>query len=98
MSSAERPSTVPDGARPRLPRGVRLTFDARRDAWMLLAPETIFTANGPAAEILRLCDGTRSVDQIVDAMCRRFAAGRTQVARDVTALLARLREQRVLDL
>jgi pyrroloquinoline quinone biosynthesis protein D len=52
--------------RPRLAPGVRLHFDKTRGAWVLLCPERIIEAEGPASEILKRCDGTRSVAAIVD--------------------------------
>ena len=47
-------------ARPRLAPGVRLHFDKTRDAWVLLSPERVIEAEGPAHEILRRCDGSRT--------------------------------------
>ncbi len=47
--------------RPRLAPGVRLHFDKTRDAWVLLCPERVIEAEGPASEILRRCDGTRTI-------------------------------------
>ena len=44
-------SLVPE--RPRLASGVRLHFDKTREAWVLLTPERIIEAEGPASEILR---------------------------------------------
>lgn len=46
---------------PRLAPGVRLHFDATRDAWVLLGPERVIETEGPASEILRRCDGSRTV-------------------------------------
>ena len=53
---------------PRLAPGVRLHFDQKRDAWVLLGPERVIEIEGPASEILRRCDGTRSIGQIVDEL------------------------------
>ena len=50
-----------DDARPRLARGVRLQEDRTRGGFVLLAPERVLHANGTAAEVLRLCDGERTV-------------------------------------
>jgi len=43
----------------------RLQFEPTRDRWVLLSPEGLVQLNTPAAEILRRCDGRRSVDEIV---------------------------------
>ena len=44
-------------ARPRLPRGVRLTHNEAQGGWVLLAPERVFKADAIAAEILKRCTG-----------------------------------------
>ena len=50
----------------------RLQHEPAQDAWVLLYPEGMVTLNGPASEILRLCDGARNVAQIVEELQRRF--------------------------
>ncbi|HEX2941194.1 MAG TPA: pyrroloquinoline quinone biosynthesis peptide chaperone PqqD [Rhodopila sp.] len=84
---------MPDPAipeRPRLAPGVRLHFDKTRGAWVLLCPERIIEAEGPASEILRRCDGSRSVDAIIDELAAVFAADRAIIAQDVTDMLKEL--------
>jgi pyrroloquinoline quinone biosynthesis protein D len=51
----------------------RLQHEAAQDAWVLLYPEGMVRLNGPASEILRLCDGQRSAAQIVEELQRHFA-------------------------
>ena len=85
---------LPD--RPRLAPGVRLHFDTTRDAWVLLGPERVIETEGPASEILRRCDGTRTVDQIVDELAALYAAERAEIAGDVTDMLAELVTKRML--
>jgi len=82
--------------RPRLAPGVRLHFDKTRDAWMLLCPERVIEAEGPASEILRRCDGTRSVAAIIDELAAVYAAEREVIAQDVTEMLAELAGKRLL--
>ena len=89
---------IAGNARPRLAAGVRLHFDQARDRWVLLGPERIFEAEGPAPEILRRCDGQRTLDQIVDELAQLFAAGRDVIAADVAAMLAELRASRLIAL
>lgn len=71
-------------------RGFRLRHDEVRGAWVVLAPERLFMLDEPAAEVLKLVDGRRSVAQIVDALVERFAAPRTEIATDVDAMLREL--------
>lgn len=80
-------SEPPLPARPRLAPGVRLHFDATRGAWVLLAPERVIEAEGPASEILKLCDGNRDVEAVIDALAAMYVAERAVIARDVTEML-----------
>ena len=82
--------------RPRLAPGVRLHFDATRGAWVLLGPERVIEMEGPANEILRRCDGTRTIDQIVDELAVLYTAERTEIAGDVNDMLAELTAKRML--
>ncbi len=86
--------TLPE--RPKLARGVRLHFDGTRKAWVLLSPERVIEAEGPASEILRRCDGTRTVAAIIDELAVLYAADRAVIAQDVTDLLADLVGKRLL--
>ena len=85
-------------ARPRLARGVRLREDRTRGGFVLLAPERVLTANATAVEILKRCDGERTLSAIVDDLAQAFAADRVRVAADVRALLADLAGKRMIEL
>lgn len=85
-------------AKPKLPRGVRLRHDDVRGAWILFAPERLFNPNPVAVEVLKLCDGERTVTDIVDALATAFAAPREQIESDVKKMLEDLANKRVLDL
>ena len=88
------PDPLPE--RPRLVPGVRLHFDKTREAWVLLGPERVIEAEGPAPEILRRCDGTRTVDQVIDELAALYTADRTEIAGDVTDMLAELVTRRMV--
>ena len=45
MTESAAPSPIPADARPRLPRGVRLTHNEAQGGWVLLAPERVFKAD-----------------------------------------------------
>ncbi len=75
---------------PTFRRGVKFRFDAVRDAWVLLAPEKLFMPDETAVEILKLVDGTRSIDAIVDALAARYDSPRAMIAEDVAATFANL--------
>ena len=88
---------APD-ARPRLPRGVRLTNSEAQGGWVLLAPERIFEADAIAAEVLKRCTGEATLEAIVDDLAAAFKAPREQIHADVTKLLAGLAEKKLLEL
>ena len=97
MSEAD--AALPDDeAKPRLPKGVRLRHDEARGEWLLLAPERVLRTDSVAVEILKRCDGERTIRAIVDDLAANFVAERALIDRDVRALLADLAGKRVLDL
>ena len=88
------PEPTPD--RPRLAPGVRLHFDKTRNAWVLLGPERVIETEGPASDILQRCDGTRTLDQIVDELAVLYTADRTEIEGDVRVMLAELAGKRMV--
>ncbi len=58
--------------RPRLVTGARLRYDEVREEHVLLIPEGAVRLNPTAAEVLGLCDGERSLDDIVGALSARY--------------------------
>src|SRR5579864_4959043 len=74
-------------ARPRLWRLARLDFDPVRNRRILLYPEGAMLLNDTGAEILALCDGTRTVGDIARELGAKYNA---DVAADVAAYLAQL--------
>ena len=74
---------APD-ATPRLWRLARLDFDPVRQRRVLLYPEGAVLLNETGAAILELCDGTRTVEQIIAILNERYG---TDVTVDVTDYL-----------
>jgi pyrroloquinoline quinone biosynthesis protein D len=65
-------STLP--AQPKLSRKFRLQFEPAQDRWVLLYPEGMVQLNPSAAEILKRCTGTASVNDIVTSLEAAFNA------------------------
>ena len=61
-------------AQPRLSRRFRLQYEEAQSRWVLLYPEGMVQLNPSAAEILKRCDGSRSVDAIVSELEAAFNA------------------------
>lgn len=78
-------------SRPSVAPMYRLQFEPAQDAWVLLYPEGMVKLNTPAAEILRRCDGRRSVDEIVGELEVAFA--RAHLQDDVRAFLMQARDR-----
>ena len=75
-------------SRPRLASKARLRFDRKTDRTMVLFPEKGIELSASAAEILRLCDGARTVDAIVDSLAEKYAAtDRVRVEHEVLEFL-----------
>jgi pyrroloquinoline quinone biosynthesis protein D len=62
-----------DTDRPRLARSVRLVFDPARSQHVLLTPEAVTVLNGTGAAVLGLCDGQRTVAEIVAELRGRYS-------------------------
>jgi coenzyme PQQ biosynthesis protein PqqD len=58
--------------RPRLVTGARLQYDDVREEHLLLVPEGAVRLNPTAAAVLELCDGKRSLDEIVGTLSERY--------------------------
>jgi pyrroloquinoline quinone biosynthesis protein D len=71
--------------RPRLATGARLRYDEVREEHQLLVPEGVVRLNPTAAEVLELCDGERSLDEIVGALAARY--GGADLRDDVRGLV-----------
>lgn len=75
---------------PSFRRGVKFRYDEVRGVWVLLAPERLLLPDEIAVEILKLIDGRRSIDAIVDDLAARFDAPRAVIAGDVAEALENL--------
>ena len=53
----------------------RLQYEVVQNSWVLLYPEGMVRLNGPASEILRRCDGQRSVQKVINELQERFGEG-----------------------
>ena len=95
--AAQMSAMSPD-ARPKLPRGVRLTHNEAQGGWVLLAPERVFKADAIAAEIVKRCTGEATVAEIVDDLARTFNAPRERIMTDVSAMLGGLAEKKLIEI
>src|SRR5258706_5942505 len=85
--------SVSEASRPLLPRHARLKFDETRQRWVILAPERVLAPDEIAVEVLRLCDGVRSVEAVIDQLAAKYTADRDAIATDVIAMLQDLADK-----
>jgi pyrroloquinoline quinone biosynthesis protein D len=88
-------TAVPSSSRPELAPHVRLTFDRARDQHVLLGPESVTVLNRTGADILGLCDGQRTVSEIVQELRGRY---NRVVDDEVQHFLARLVDKRYVEI
>ncbi len=61
-------------SRPKIGAGFRLQWEAAQDCHVLLYPEGMVKLNGSAGEIMKRCDGDRSLAEIVADLEQAFNA------------------------
>ena len=74
---------VGETMQPFLPKHVRLHFDPVRQRDVVLSPEKVFWPDEISVEILKLCDGSRSVGVIADTLAAEYNAPRDVILADV---------------
>jgi pyrroloquinoline quinone biosynthesis protein D len=81
-------------SQPRVGPGFRLQFEPVQNCHVLLYPEGMVKLNGSAGEIMKRCDGHRSVADIVHELEQAFAA--QDLHHDVQAFVEMAAKQRWL--
>ena len=65
---------------------------------VLLMPERALRLNGPSLEIVQLCDGSHTVQQIAETLHALYAKAEPQrITNDLLGYLALLHDQRAID-
>jgi len=83
-------------SRPALGRGFRMQWEPAQKAHVLLYPEGMVKLNGSAGEIMKRCDGVRTVAEIVSDLESTFAT--TGLEKDVQAFVTMALEKRWLEI
>lgn len=84
-------ATVSLDAHPALAPGYRFQWEAAQEAYVLLYPEGMVTLNESAAEVLRRCDGERTVRGLLDDLHQAFPG--VELDDDVQEFLVQARER-----
>jgi pyrroloquinoline quinone biosynthesis protein D len=83
-------------SRPAMPPYVKLRHDAGRGRWLILAPERIFDPDDTAVEVLKICDGSRTVGDIAGGLAKEYNAPEDEILTDIVAMLQDLADKGVV--
>jgi len=88
--------SLSDSSQPRLAAGCR--WGTQGEDKVVLFPEGMIRVEGTGQSILELCDGERTISDIVAALCQRYSSGEpAKIRQDVAAFLEALRQKRIVD-
>jgi pyrroloquinoline quinone biosynthesis protein D len=79
-------TTIATSARPAIAHGMRLQWEPAQQAHVLLYPEGMIKLNTSAGEIMKRCDGKRTLADITADLEQAFSA--SGLAKDVEAFVA----------
>jgi pyrroloquinoline quinone biosynthesis protein D len=80
-------------SRPVFPRHVKLRFDKVRERWVILVPERVLVPDEISIEVLQLCDGLRSIQDVVAVLAAKFTADPDLILTDCLNLLQDLADK-----
>jgi pyrroloquinoline quinone biosynthesis protein D len=83
-------------SQPRLGRSFKLQHDKARDRWIIQGPERVYGLDAIAVEVLKLCDGSRSVADLAESLSLRYTAPKEQILADVISMLQDLADKGVV--
>ena len=88
-----RPS---DSSQPRFAAGCR--WGTQGEERVVLFPEGMIRVQGTGQKILELCDGQRTIEEIVTALSASYTgANPARIREDVTSFLEALQQKRIVD-
>jgi pyrroloquinoline quinone biosynthesis protein D len=89
-------TVITTASQPAMPPYIKLRHDAGRNRWIILAPERLFDPDAIAVEVLKLCDGARTVGDIADVLAKEYNAPREDIEADIIAMLQDLADKGVV--
>lgn len=64
---------------------------------MVLVPEGMIRLQGTGQSVLELCDGERTLQQIVETLSKRYSTDTAKIREEVATFLEALQQKRVVD-
>jgi pyrroloquinoline quinone biosynthesis protein D len=89
-------NVISTSARPVIAHGLRLQWEPAQQAHVLLYPEGMIKLNSSAGEIMKRCDGKRTLSDITADLEQAFSA--TGLAKDVEAFVAMAMDKHWLEI
>lgn len=83
-------------SKPAMPPHIKMRHDAGRGRWLILAPERVFDPDAIAVEVLKLCDGARTVHDIAGQLAKDYNAPPEEIEADIIAMLQDLADKGVV--
>jgi len=83
--------------RPRLAKRVRLQRDPVTDGPVLLHQEAVIVLNHSGFEILRLCDGTHTLSEIIEELEARFPTAKSILSQQVLQYLDTISQKGLIE-
>ena len=84
-----------DSSQPRLAAGCR--WGKQGEDPVVLFPEGMIRLQGTGQSVLELCDGERTLLQIVETLSKRYSTDTAKIRGDVATFLEALQQKRVVD-
>jgi len=82
--------------RPSLASHVRLQIDPVTSEPVLLSPENILTLNETSHDILTRCDGSKSVQSIIEELASEYDTTAPSLSVDVIQFLGELQQEKLI--
>jgi pyrroloquinoline quinone biosynthesis protein D len=84
-----------DSSQPRFASGCR--WGTEGEDRVVLFPEGMIRVQGTGQKILELCDGQRTVQEIVTELAATYSADPAKIREDLTSFLEALQRKRIVD-
>ncbi|MDX2265870.1 MAG: pyrroloquinoline quinone biosynthesis peptide chaperone PqqD [Hyphomicrobiales bacterium] len=96
MDAARTRAIVDAASRPNMPRHVRLQLNELRDRYVVLAPEKVMWPDPVSVDVLKLCDGSRSIADIAQQLAADYNAPPEVIQTDVMEFVQEWTDKRLL--
>jgi pyrroloquinoline quinone biosynthesis protein D len=83
--------------RPRMAKCVRLQIDKVTGKPVLLHQETVLLLNHTGYRVLRLCDGTQTIAEIIGTLAKEYQMADSTLSQDVSQFVGAISQQGLIE-